>query len=40
MSNEQVKFYRGNFEKFKENQNPEADNRGEIIFINDAIENE
>lgn len=40
MSNEQVKFYRGNFEKFKEHQNPEADNRGEIIFINDAIENE
>lgn len=37
---EQVKFYRGNFEKFKEHQNPEDDNRGEIIFINDAIDNE
>ena len=39
MSNEQVKFYRGNFEKFKEHQNPEEDNAGEIIFINDAIDN-
>jgi hypothetical protein len=37
---EQVKFYRGNYEEFETHKNPEEENSGEIIFINDAIDNE
>ena len=39
MSQEQVKFYRGNYEEFETHKNPEEDNTGEIIFVNDAIDN-
>lgn len=37
---EQVKFYRGNYEEFETHKNPEEGNSGEIIFVNDAIDNE
>ena len=36
---EQVKFYRGNFTQFENHKNPETDNTGEIILVNDAIDN-
>lgn len=40
MSQEQVKFYRGNYKEFETHKNPEESNSGEIIFVNDAIDNE